>query len=110
MQIELNGKTIETDAQGYLANLEDWSEDLATYLAQRDELELTDAHWEVINMIRNFYQENGTAPAMRALTKLAKSQLGKEKGDSKYLYGLFPYGPGKQGARYAGLPKPTGCV
>jgi tRNA 2-thiouridine synthesizing protein E len=110
MQIELNGKTIETDAQGYLANLDDWSEDLATYLAQRDELELTDAHWEVINIIREFYQENGTAPAMRALTKLAKSKLGKEKGDSKYLYGLFPYGPGKQGARYAGLPKPTGCV
>ena len=110
MQIELNGKTIETDAQGYLANLNDWSEDLANILAKRDELELTDAHWEVINMIREFYQENGTAPAMRALTKLAKSKLGKDKGDSKYLYSLFPYGPGKQGSRYAGLPKPTGCV
>lgn len=110
MQLDINGKSVETDEQGYLVNLEDWSEDLASTLAAKDELELSDAHWEVINMIRGFYQENGTAPAMRALTKLAKNELGKDKGDSKYLYGLFPYGPGKQAARYAGLPKPTGCV
>jgi len=110
MQLEINGKTIETDEQGYLANLSDWSEEVAEQLAEKDNLQLSDAHWDVINMIRDFYQENGTAPAMRALTKVAKSKLGKDKGDSKYLYGLFPYGPGKQGARYAGLPKPTGCV
>ncbi|MCK5719298.1 MAG: TusE/DsrC/DsvC family sulfur relay protein [Thiomargarita sp.] len=110
MEIEVNGQMVETDAQGYLVNLSDWSEDLAIVLAKTDELELSDIHWEVINMIRNYYQENGTAPAMRALVKLAKSTLGKEKGDSKYLYSLFPYGPGKQAARYGGLPKPTGCV
>jgi TusE/DsrC/DsvC family sulfur relay protein len=110
MQLEINGTSIETDEQGYLVNLDDWSEELAVALAEKDDLKLSDSHWEIINMIRNFYQENGTAPAMRALTKLAKSKLGKEKGDSKYLYSLFPYGPGKQGARYAGLPKPTGCV
>ncbi len=110
MNIELQGKTITTDEQGYLVNLNDWSEELAVVLAEKDNLELTDAHWEVIHMIREFYQENGTAPAMRALTKLAKGKLGDEKSDSKYLYGLFPYGPAKQGCRYAGLPKPTGCV
>ncbi|MEK7990729.1 MAG: TusE/DsrC/DsvC family sulfur relay protein [Thiotrichaceae bacterium] len=110
MELEVNGRTIETDDQGYLANLSDWSKDLAAALAKRDDLELSDSHWEVINLIRKFYEDNGTAPAMRALTKLAKTELGKEKGDSKYLYTLFPYGPGKQAARYAGLPKPTGCV
>lgn len=110
MDIEVNGKTIQTDPQGYLVNLDDWSEELAHILAKNDELELTESHWEVINMIRGFYQENGTAPAMRVLTKLAKKELGNEKGDSKYLYSLFPYGPGKQASRYAGLPKPTGCV
>jgi len=47
---------------------------------------------------------------MRALTKLVKTELGPDKGNSKYLYSLFLYGPGKQAARYAGLPKPTGCV
>jgi len=82
MQLTVNGKTIDTDEQGYLVNLEDWSEALAQALADKDSLELTPAHWEVIHMIRHFYQENGTAPAMRALTKLAKTELGKEKGDS----------------------------
>ncbi|MDM8561337.1 TusE/DsrC/DsvC family sulfur relay protein [Candidatus Parabeggiatoa sp. HSG14] len=110
MQIEINGKSVETDEQGYLTNLNDWNEDLANALAERDELKLSESHWEIIRMIRDFYEENGTAPAMRALTKLAKQNLGKDKGDSKYLYTLFPYGPGKQGSRYAGLPKPTGCV
>ncbi|KHD11366.1 sulfur transfer protein TusE [Candidatus Thiomargarita nelsonii] len=110
MQIEVNGKSIETDPQGYLVNLSDWSEDLANALAKKDDLVLGEAHWEIINMIRAYYEEHGTAPAMRKLTKLAKSELGAEKADSKYLYSLFPYGPGKQGSRYAGLPKPTGCV
>lgn len=110
MQLEIGGKTIETDPEGYLVDLGDWSEELAVLLAQRDDVELTEAHWEVINMIRNFYQEYGTAPAVRALVKLAKQKLGDAKGDMKYLYSLFPYGPGKQAARYAGLPKPTGCV
>jgi len=110
MQIEINGKSIETDSQGYLVNLSDWSEELANALAEKDELPLTEAHWEIINMIRTYYENHGTAPAMRALTKLAKSELGPQKGDSKYLYSLFPYGPGKQASRYAGLPKPTGCV
>ena len=110
MQIEINGKSIETDSQGYLVNLSDWNEELANVLAEKDNLPLTEAHWEIINMIRTYYQDHGTAPAMRILIKLTKSELGPEKGNSKYLYSLFPYGPGKQAARYAGLPKPTGCV
>jgi tRNA 2-thiouridine synthesizing protein E len=110
MQLEINGNSIETDEQGYLVNLSDWSEELATALAEKDDLKLTDSHWDVINMIRKYYLENGTALAMRAMIKLAKAELGKDKGNSKYLYELFPYGPGKQGSRYAGLPKPTGCV
>ena len=110
MQLEINGKAIETDPQGYLVNLSDWSQELASTLAEQDDLPLSEAHWEVINMIRTYYHDHGTAPAMRTLTKLAKTELGADKGNSKYLYSLFPYGPGKQAARYAGLPKPTGCV
>jgi len=52
MQLEINGKSIETDPQGYLVNLSDWSEDLANVLAEQDDLKLTEAHWEIINMIR----------------------------------------------------------
>lgn len=69
-----------------------------------------DSHWEVINFLREGYQATGTVPNMRALTKSFTKVYGPEKGDSKYLYGLFPYGPAKQACRISGLPKPTGCV
>lgn len=108
--ITINGKEIGTDPEGYLVNLDDWSEDLASYLSTQDSLQLTDSHWEIINFMRGYYQENGTAPNLRILQKLLKVELGEEKSDKKYLFDLFPYGPAKQAARYAGMPKPTGCV
>ncbi len=108
--IVINGKEIGTDAEGYLADLDDWSEDLAIFLSERDDLHLTESHWEIINFIRRYYQENRTAPNLRILQKLLKEEFGDEKADKKYLFDLFPYGPAKQAARYAGMPKPTGCV
>jgi len=108
--IEVAGKTIEVDEEGYLTNLGDWSEDVAKTLAKQDNLELDTNHWEVINFLREYYEEYQIAPAVRVLTKAIGKKLGKEKGNSKYLYDLFPYGPAKQACRYAGLPKPTGCV
>ena len=67
-------------------------------------------HWEVINFLREYYEEYQIAPAVRVLTKQIGKKLGKDKGNSNYLYELFPYGPAKQACKYAGLPKPTGCV
>jgi TusE/DsrC/DsvC family sulfur relay protein len=110
MTIEINGKTYETDEEGYLADLSQWDEDVATYMAQEDDIELSDAHWEVINFLREYYEEYQIAPAVRVLTKAIGKKLGKDKGNSKYLYQLFPYGPAKQACKFGGLPKPTGCV
>ena len=110
MAIELNGKTYETDEEGYLADLSQWDEDVATYMANEDDIELSDAHWEVINFLREYYEEYQIAPAVRVLTKAIGKKLGKDKGNSKYLYQLFPYGPAKQARKFGGLPKPTGCV
>jgi tRNA 2-thiouridine synthesizing protein E len=110
MEFEINGKIVKTDAEGYLAELSDWSEDLASALAEKEGLQLTESHWEVINFLREGYQSTGTVPNMRQLTKAFAKVYGPEKGDSKYLYGLFPYGPAKQACRIGGLPKPTGCV
>jgi tRNA 2-thiouridine synthesizing protein E len=108
--IEANGKTYETDEEGYLADLNSWDKDVAAVMANIDDCELTDAHWEVINFLREYYEEYQIAPAVRVLTKAIGKKLGKDKGNSKYLYELFPYGPAKQACKYAGLPKPTGCV
>ncbi|MEJ2394878.1 MAG: TusE/DsrC/DsvC family sulfur relay protein [Candidatus Thiodiazotropha sp.] len=102
MAIEANGKTFETDEEGYLTNL--------AVMAKEDDLALTDEHWEIINFLREYYEEYQIAPAVRVLTKAVGKKLGKDKGNSKYLYSLFPYGPGKQACRFAGLPKPTGCI
>ncbi|MDH3672035.1 MAG: TusE/DsrC/DsvC family sulfur relay protein [Gammaproteobacteria bacterium] len=110
MAIEVNGKTLETDEEGYIANLSDWSPEVAEMMATEDDCELTENHWEVINFLRNYYQEYQIAPAVRVLTKAIGKKLGADKGNSKYLYELFPYGPAKQACKYAGLPKPTGCV
>ena len=46
--IAINGREIETDAEGYLANLEDWSEDVAEYLSKQDDLQLTEKHWQLL--------------------------------------------------------------
>jgi TusE/DsrC/DsvC family sulfur relay protein len=108
--INVGGKEIETDEEGYLVNLNEWSEDVAKILSAQDNLELTESHWEVIHFLREYYDEYQIAPAVRVLTKAIGKKLGKEKGNSKYLYELFPYGPAKQACRFAGLPKPTGCV
>lgn len=110
MAIELNGKTYDTDEEGYLADLSQWDKDIADYMAKDDGIELTDAHWEVINFLREYYDEYQIAPAVRVLTKAIGKKLGKDKGNSKYLYQLFPYGPAKQACKFGGLPKPTGCV
>ena len=107
---DLNGKAYETDEEGYLVNLSDWSEDVAQFLAQEEKVELTPAHWEVINFLREYYNEYQIAPAIRVLTKAIGKKLGPDKGNNKYLYELFPYGPAKQACKIAGLPKPTGCV
>jgi len=110
MPIEVNGKSFETDEEGYLANLNEWEPDLAAVMAKEDDCDLTESHWEVINFLREYYDEYQIAPAVRVLTKAIGKKLGKDKGNSKYLYELFPYGPAKQACKYAGLPKPTGCV
>jgi len=108
--VAVKDKELEVDEEGYLVNLGDWNEDVAKVMAAEDSLTLTENHWEVINFLRDYYAEYQVAPAIRVLTKAIGKKLGPEKGNSKYLYELFPYGPAKQACRYAGLPKPTGCI
>ncbi|MGR3985144.1 MAG: TusE/DsrC/DsvC family sulfur relay protein [Gammaproteobacteria bacterium] len=110
MTLQVNGTNYETDEEGYLANLSDWSAELAEAMAGADGCEMSAAHWDVVNFLREYYEEYQTAPAVRVLTKAIGRRMGKDKGNSKYLYELFPYGPAKQACKYAGLPKPTGCV
>jgi tRNA 2-thiouridine synthesizing protein E len=108
--IEAGGKSYEVDEEGYLLNLSDWNEDVANVLAAGENVSMTEQHWEVVNFLREYYNEYQIAPAVRVLTKAIGKKLGAEKGNSKYLYELFPFGPAKQACKIAGLPKPTGCI
>lgn len=101
---EFAGKTLELDADGNLANSNNWDETVAKAIAAEEGIEnLTDRHWKVINFMRKEFQEKGDAPSIRKLTK--------ESGvETKELYSLFPKGPAKKAARIAGLPKPKGCI
>ena len=103
-------ENLDTDHEGYLKRQSDWTEALAVELASADGIELSEAHWEVMHFLQEYYEKYDIAPAIRILTKQMGKRFGKEKGNSKYLYELFPKGPAKQACRYAGLPKPTGCV
>ena len=112
MNMTVNGQEIELDEEGYLVDLSSWTKDIAEALAANDQppVDLSAEHWDIIDFLREYYEEYQIAPAVRVLTKAVGKRLGRSKGNSKYLYGLFPYGPGKQACKYAGLPKPTGCV
>jgi len=110
MAYEFDGNTIEADEEGYLVDISQWNRDLAVLIAEDEEIEMTDDHWEVVDFLRQYYEDFQIAPAVRVLTKAIKKSMGPEKGNSAYLYELFPYGPGKQACKIAGLPKPTGCI
>lgn len=106
----LDGKRFHTTGEGYLSNEEDWSFGVAEFMAAEDNCVLTENHWTVINLIRDYYHEHQIAPGVRLLVKQIGKKLGKDKANSRYLYRLFPEGPAKQACKYAGLPKPTGCI
>lgn len=109
MQMLVDGKPITLDAEGYLKNLHDWTPAVANALAKQQPMTLTDAHWEIIYLLRNFYEEFQISPAMRALVKYTEKKLGTEKGNSIYLLQLFPPSPAKIASKLAGLPRPTNC-
>ncbi|MDJ0879063.1 MAG: TusE/DsrC/DsvC family sulfur relay protein [Halieaceae bacterium] len=98
------------DKEGFLRRLEDWSPEVAEQIAEREGIELSDAHWEIITLLREFYQRFEASPANRALVKFTAQQLGAEKGRSIYLMSLFPGSPAKLGSKIAGLPKPDNCL
>ncbi len=105
MPYEFEGRTIETTANGYLAEQNDWSEALAAHIAAAEQITLTDRHWDLINYLRDeFFNNSQTQPNTRTIMKAMAEKWG-EKIDQRALYDLFPLDPSKQGARIAGLPE-----
>ncbi len=105
----VRGRPVETDSEGYLRNLADWSEDFVRALAAQEELTLTDAHWEVVRFLRAYYAEHGVQAQVRVMIKHFTEVWGPERGSNHHLHDLFPRGgPQKQGNRLAGLLRTKG--
>ena len=102
-EIEISGKSIAVDAEGFLLSATDWSPDVAQHLAGTSGIQLTDRHWQVLEFCRRDFESTGQSPGIRRITKLGGVT-------TKEMYSLFPGGPGKLSAKLAGLKKPTGCV
>ncbi len=110
MYLEINGQAIAVDQDGYLKDLQEWTAEVATAIAQQENICLTEAHWEIIFLLQEFYREFEISPAMRALVKYTEKKLGPEKGKSIYLLQLFPPSPAKIASKIAGLPRPANCL
>ena len=104
-EIEVAGRKLEINEEGFLLHPEQWDEEVARILAREEEGldEMTDEHWAVIRYIRSYYNENNLAPMVRKLCKSTGLPLRK-------IFELFPSGPAKGACKLAGLPKPDGCV
>ena len=102
--VELGGKQIEVDEDGFIQSPEMWDKEVAASLAKTEGVEeMTDDHWHLVEYLRGYYQKFGIAPMVRKVCKESGFKL-------KYIYELFPSGPAKGACKVAGLPKPTGCV
>ncbi|OGO30110.1 MAG: sulfurtransferase TusE [Chloroflexi bacterium RBG_16_56_11] len=103
-QMDLAGQKYEVDEHGFMQETSRWTEDVArAYASLENVKELTADHWKAINYLRSYYLQNGICPMVRRLIKETGFTL-------KRLYDLFPNGPAQSACKWAGVPKPTGCV
>ncbi|HNQ03015.1 MAG TPA: TusE/DsrC/DsvC family sulfur relay protein [Thiobacillaceae bacterium] len=105
----VNGQEVLTDPEGYLLNLDEWSEGFAEAQASKEGLTLTPEHWEVIRFIREYYEQHGVQAQVRDMIQHFRDAWGPERGNNRYLHDMFPMGgPQKQGNRLAGIRKTKG--
>ena len=97
------GKNVEVNEEGFMTNPTEWTKEIAVEIANEEGLQLTPAHWKVIDFARQSAASNGAAPTLRTITTNAGVT-------TKELFTLFPKGPAKKVAKISGLGKPEGCV
>lgn len=108
-KLDVKGTEILTDQEGYILDMDAWSEDFARALAAQEKLELTDAHWQVIQFIRDYYEGHHVQAQVRDMIRHFREVWGPETGNNRHLHDMFPMGgPQKQGNRLAGMRKTKG--
>lgn len=109
-KFEFLGKIIEIDDEGYLRKVDDWSEEIAGYIAEKENIHLKKQHWEVIRFIRRYYSEYKVAPMPTVMLKALNSAEGCDTYTMKSLCGLFHGSSIRKACQLAGIPKPPGCT
>lgn len=103
-QIEFMGKSFEINEEGFISSFDSWSPEWTEYVKELEGIgELTEEHWRIIHMLRDYYSKHGLAPMIRILCRATGLRL-------REVYELFPSGPGNGACKMAGLPKRTGCI
>jgi len=102
----MNMINVERDESGFLVNPDDWDETLASALAEEESIELKEAHWRIIHLVRELYFQSGIVPELRHIMKRIKTELSADQATRKYVYHLFPYGYGQQACKIAGMRLP----
>ena len=106
MVLEFDGRSIDTDAEGYLVDPSQWDEKVAEALARGEQIVLGAEHWRVIEFMREFYAERQVAADARFVIRFIATQLGYGKAARDRLFELFPYGYVQQACKIAGMKRP----
>lgn len=106
MNIAVDGKTLETDEEGFLLDPSEWNVAVAAHIAGLEHLDLNEDRWLVVRFVRDYFEERHTVPEARVVLKELAERLGKERATRRFLQGLFPYGYGQQACKIAGMRKP----
>lgn len=108
--LDVDGAALALTDGGFLADASAWNEAVAEALAARLGVRLTGAHWEILRYLREYHRKFGHLPNARMFVKAVQKEFGAEKGNSRYLHGLFPDSAVRSACLIAGLPKPPGCL
>ncbi len=101
--IEIAGKPINVNEEGFLTVYDEWNEEIAKELAKQIEIPMTDEHWKIIKFLREDFKVQGETATSRRVQTVGGVPV-------KEQFALFPKKPAKKMAYIAGLPKPKGCV
>lgn len=100
--IEVSGRQIEVDDEGYLRNFNDWTEAVACAIAEREGVdELTKERLDIIRFIRDYYKQYNFFPILNAVCKNIHQP--KDCIKEQFLDPVVAW-------KIAGLPKPDVTV
>ena len=102
--IQLFDKLIEVNRKGYLRHFNDWNEEVALALAEIDQLELLDYHWQIFKLLREYYSEFEAPPPPRIMIRMISDKNNIWGNTNRTLKQTFPLGGYKHACRLAGLP------